>query len=124
MAFRILISNSTRKGYLAAGLAPYYRTLNKSGVHAVDDSAKVIIAGTMCALEALSELTYEKVLVAELQGPLLESDTTSQINCASLLNQESSLNLAPLEKRLRSMAGPLECMKQGPPHRKYCSSRI
>jgi hypothetical protein len=72
---KIDVTDKKKEDYLHVGLAPSFGKLDSESVKMVDDKLKVIIAGTMRALEARrkqGELSWDDVMSTLMQNPLLE----------------------------------------------------
>jgi len=70
------VNDSTRDDYLHCGVAPSYDDLTAESIKAMDKELKVMIAGTMHAIEKIpsDERSWERVLGTMMQNTLLEAD--------------------------------------------------
>jgi len=68
------VKDNTRDDYLHTGLAPSYGTLTKDSIKQMDDSLKIMITGTMKALEKIppAERSWDMVLSTMMQNSLIE----------------------------------------------------
>ncbi|KAJ3559796.1 hypothetical protein NP233_g11176 [Leucocoprinus birnbaumii] len=90
------VKDSSADDYLHVGIAPSFANINSETVKDLDEKLKVMIAGTMRALEkkradVQRALTYEEVISVMRQNSLLESDEAT-IERSDKLIKPSKMN--------------------------------
>jgi hypothetical protein len=87
------VKDATKDDYLHVGLAPSYGTLDKESIKMLDDNLKVMIAGTMRALESRQKqgpLSWDDVMSVVMQNSLLELADDGEVNRADKLIKEGT----------------------------------
>ncbi|BBN10741.1 hypothetical protein MPTK1_5g06020 [Marchantia polymorpha subsp. ruderalis] len=84
------VRDSHRNEYLQTNLAPAYGELTDESIKDLDNSLKIMIAGTLISIGKLTDKSWKSVLSTMMQHPLLVPDSDEVARADKLIKESSS----------------------------------